>query len=150
MGDHSTMMMGDHNSMGSHGSEHHETTTESMAGPGSAKKCDFSNVVEGADKQMYTFAGLKTDEEGILKLVFDPSAQVKVKLDGQDTQFDCVNGECKSKTAVPAGTYTVMVENMFRGDDGTIPAMFESEKWTSLPLIKTYHVGDKNYCEGMI
>ena len=149
MGDHSTMM-GDHNSMGSHGSEHHETTTESMAGPGSAKKCDFSNVVEGADKQMYTFAGLKTDEEGILKLVFDPSAQAKVKLDGQDTQFDCVNGECKSKTPVPAGTYTVMVSYIFRNDDGTIEPMFESGKWTSLPLIKTYHVGDKNYCEGMI
>ena len=150
MGDHSTMT-GDHNSMGSHGSEHHETTTESMAGPGSAKKCDFSNVVEGADKQMYTFAGLKTDEEGILKIVFDPSAQVKVKLDGQDTEFpECKNGECKSKTPVPAGTYTVMVSYIFRNDDGTIDSMFESGKWTSLPLIKTYHVDDKNYCEGNI
>ena len=121
----------------------------SMAGHGSAK-CDFSNVISGVDNQMYTFAGLKTDEEGILKLVFDPSADnIKVKLDGQDTEFPaCTNGECPSKTPVPAGTYTVMVENIFRGDDGTIPAGFD--RWTTLPLIKTYHVGDKNYCEGKI
>jgi hypothetical protein len=123
--------MGDHNSM-DHGNA----------------KCDFSSI-NSVDDQFYKFDGIKTDEEGILKFVFvDPSATVKLSLEGQNTQFDCVNEECKANNAVPAGTYTVEVQYLYRDEDGTIPQMFEDGKWTTAPLIKTYHVGDKNYCEG--
>ena len=126
----------DHGSMGGH--EDH----------GDAN-CDFSNI-DNVDDQFYKLAGIRTDEEGILKFVFvDPSASVKLSLEGQDFEFDaCVDGVCPTKNPVPAGTYTVEVQYMFREEDGTIPQMFEDGKWTSPPLIKTYHVDDKNYCEG--
>ena len=46
---------------------------------------------------------------------------------------------------------TVEVKNGFYGDDGTFSnGMFEGEKWDTIPLIKTYFVDDKNYCEGEI
>jgi hypothetical protein len=110
--------------------------------------CDFSNI-NTVDDQFYKFAGIKTDEEGILKFVFvDPMASVMVSLEGEDTEFDvCENGECPSKTPVPAGTYTVEVQYFYRNEDGTIDPIFEDGKWTTAPLIKTYHVGDKNYCD---
>ena len=119
-----------------------------MGGYGDAK-CDFSNI-ENVDDQFYKLAGIRTDEEGILKFVFvDPSASVKLSLEGQDFEFDaCVDGVCPTKNPVPAGIYTVEVQYMFREEDGTIPQQFEDGKWTSPPLIKTYHVDDKNYCEG--
>merc|ERR1712130_502288 len=137
-------------------SEDHETGNmitidsdghESMGGHGDAK-CDFSNI-ENVDDQFYKLAGIRTDEEGILKFVFvDPSASVKLSLEGQDFEFDaCVDGVCPTKNPVPAGIYTVEVQYMFREEDGTIPQQFEDGKWTSPPLIKTYHVDDKNYCE---
>ena len=112
-------------------------------------KCDFSNI-DSVDDQFYNYAGIKTDEEGILKFVFyDSNAAVKLSLKGEKTEFDaCVNGECPTKTPVPAGTYTVEVQYIFRNEDGTIDPMFEDGKWTSPPFIKTYHVDDKNYCEG--
>ena len=110
--------------------------------------CDFSNI-NSVDDQFYKFAGIKTDEEGILKFVFvDPMASVMVSLEGEDTEFEvCENGECPSKTPVPAGTYTVEVQYFYRNEDGTIDQIWEDGKWTTAPLIKTYHVGDKNYCD---
>ena len=121
---------------------------ESMAGQGDGK-CDFSNI-DRVDDQFYKLEGIKTEEEGILKFVFvDRDPRVKLSLEGEGIEFDtCVNGECPSKTPVPAGTYTVEVQYIFRNEDGTIDPLFEADKWTSAPLIKTYHVDDRNYCEG--
>merc|ERR1719500_1702997 len=124
----------DHESMGSH---------DSMESHGDAN-CDFSNI-DSVDDQFYKFAGIKIDEEGILKFVFvDPLASVMVRLEGEETEFDvCENGECLSKTPVPADTYTVEVQYFYRNEDGTIDPIWENGKWTTAPLIKTYHVGDK-------
>merc|ERR1719430_2227528 len=91
---------------GGHDYDNHE----SMGSHGDAK-CDFSNI-DSVDDQFYNYAGIKTDEEGILKFVFyDSNAAVKLSLKEEKTEFDaCVNGECPTKTPVPAGTYTVEVQ----------------------------------------
>ena len=124
----------------SQGSEDHE----SMEGHGNAK-CDFTENLE-ANGQSYTVENIKTDEAGRWTLVFDKSQILYVTVDGAalDT-WSCTNPvegetECKSKeTEYPAGTYTLKVSS-----DSQFP-------WgESVPLIKTFKVGDKDQCEGEI
>merc|ERR1712181_145797 len=123
---------------GSHGSEDHG----SMEGHGNAK-CDFTENLE-ANGQSYTVENIKTDEAGRWTLVFDKSQILYVTVDGAALNtWGCTNPvegetECKSKeTEYPAGTYTLKVSS-----DSQFP-------WgESVPLIKTFKVGDMDQCEG--
>ena len=132
------------------------TTTEGSMGShdneeGGKVECDFSDI-DNVDGQLYTIANVRTNEDGILKFEFDENVMVNVRLvDEPDITFECKNGICTSNGVVVAGTWTVEVKNGFYGEDGTFSdGMFDDEKWDTLPLIKTYFVDDKNYCEGEI
>merc|ERR1719234_664169 len=136
----------------SHGSENHESTAaggmeghgsedhESMEGHGNAK-CTFTENIE-ANGQSYTIETIKTDEAGIWKFVFDKNDMMAIDIVGVPNQlWLCVgNGgenECTLDKVTPAGTYTVK----FSSVDGMTP-------WgASVPLIKTFKVGDKDQCE---
>ena len=138
-----------------HGSGDHETTTTTIGShdnhEGGKVECDFSNVND-VDGQLYTIDDVETNEAGILKFEFDQNVMINVSLvEEPDITFDCTNGICKSNVAVGAGDWTVEVKNSFYGDDGTFSnGMFYYEMWDTLPLIKTYFVDDKNYCEGEV
>merc|ERR1712172_207658 len=127
----------------SHGSENHESTAGSMEGHGGNAKCDFTENLE-ANGQSYTVENIKTDEAGSWTFVFDKSQILYVTLVGAAVNtWSCTNPvegetECKSKeTEYPAGTYTLKVSS-----DSQFP-------WgESVPLIKTFKVGDKDQCEG--
>merc|ERR1712192_252625 len=142
----------------SHGSEDHESTAaggmeghgnedhESMEGHGNAK-CTFTENIE-ANGQSYTIETIKTDEAGIWKFVFDKNDMMAIDIVGGANQnWLCVGtgvgvgaeNECTNGNIVtPAGTYTVK----FSSVDGMTP-------WgASVPLIKTFKVGDKDQCEG--
>merc|ERR1719285_1656431 len=127
----------------SHGSEDHESTAGSMEGHGNAK-CDFTENM-AADGSSYTVENIKTDEAGSWTIVFDKAQMLDITVEGVASEsWSCNNGavegetECKSgATEYPAGTYTVKISS-----DPDSP-------WgNSVPLIKTYKVGDKDYCEG--
>merc|ERR1712181_172558 len=138
---HGTTSMGGHGD--SHGSENHESTAGSMEGHGGNAKCTFTENVE-ANGQSYTVEDIKTDEAGIWKFVFDKNDMMAIEIVGGPASQNwlCVgNGgenECTLDKVTPAGTYTVK----FSSVDGMTP-------WgTSVPLIKTFKVGDKDQCEG--
>jgi len=141
----------------SHGSENHESTAaggmeghgsedhEGMEGHGNAK-CTFTENVE-ANGQSYTIETIKTAEAGIWKFVFDKNEMMAIDIVGGANQnWLCVGvgvgvgaeNECTNGNIVtPAGTYTVK----FSSVDGMTP-------WgASVPLIKTFKVGDKDQCE---
>ena len=98
---------------------------------------------------MYSIT-IETAEEGTLTIeMVDPSALVKVSLEGLDIEFlDGINGKHPTKTVVPAGIHTLNVAYLYRNSDGTIDNMWEDDKWKMQPLIKTFYVGDKDYCAG--
>jgi len=125
--------------MGSHENEEGETA-----------ECDFSDI-DNIDGQLYTIQNVQTNEDGILKFEFNNNnVLIEVRLvDEPRITFDCANEVCTSNDVVEAGSWTVEVKNGFYGDDGTFAnGMFDSAKWDTIPLIKTYFVDDKNYCEG--
>jgi len=136
---HGTTSMGGHGD--SHGSEDHESTAGSMEGHGNAK-CDFTDIM-AADGSSYTVENIKTDEAGSWTLVFDKAQIFDITVEGVAVNsWDCTNPvegetECKSgNTEYPAGTYTVKISS-----DPDFP-------WgESVPLIKAFKVGDKDYCE---
>ena len=109
---------------------------------------DFYKV-HRVDNQMYSIT-IETAEEGTLTIeMVDPSALVKVSLEGLDIEFlDGINGKHPTKTMVPAGIHTLNVAYLYRNSDGTIDNMWEDNKWKMQPLIKTFYVGDKDYCAG--
>merc|ERR1712087_68622 len=125
----------------SHGSEDHESTAGSMEGHGNAK-CDFTDIM-AADGSSYTVENIKTDEAGSWTLVFDKAQIFDITVEGVAVNsWDCTNPvegetECKSgNTEYPVGTYTVKISS-----DPDFP-------WgESVPLIKAFKVGDKDYCE---
>merc|ERR1719234_3027468 len=135
------------------GSGDQESTDESMGSQdnheGEGKvECDFSDVND-VDGQLYTISDIQTNKEGIFKFEFDQNVMITIRLmEAPDITFDCTNGICTSNVAVNAGYWTVEVKHGFYGDPGFSSGMFDSAKWDSLPLIKTYFVDDKNYCEG--
>ena len=128
----------------SHGSEDHESTAGSMEGHGNAK-CDFTDIM-AADGSSYTVENIKTDEAGSWTIVFDKAQIFDITVEGvASSTWDCTNPvegetECKSgNTEYPAGIYTVKISS-----DPDFP-------WgESVPLIKAFKVGDKDYCEGEI
>ena len=126
----------------SHGSEDHESTAGSMEGHGNAK-CDFTDIM-AADGSSYTVENIKTDEAGSWTIVFDKAQIFDITVEGVASEsWGCNNEgetECKSgNTEYPAGTYTVKISS-----DPDSP-------WgESVPLIKAFKVGDKDYCEGEI
>jgi len=125
----------------SHDSEDHESTAGSMEGHGNAK-CDFTDIM-AADGSSYTVENIKTDEAGSWTIVFDKAQIFDITVEGVAVNsWDCTNPvegetECKSgSTEYPAGTYTVKISS-----DPDFP-------WgESVPLIKAFKVGDKDYCE---
>merc|ERR1712055_675358 len=138
-----------------HGSGNEETTEEGNMGSheneeGEKAECDFSDI-DNIDGQLYTIQNVQTNEDGILKFEFNNNnVLIEVRLvDEPRITFDCANEVCTSNDVVEAGSWTVEVKNGFYGDDGTFAnGMFDSAKWDTIPLIKTYFVDDKNYCEG--
>jgi len=116
---------------------------------GEKAECDFSDI-DNIDGQLYTIQNVQTNEDGILKFEFNNNVPITVRLvDEPDITFVCENEVCTSNDVVEAGSWTVEVKNGFYGDDGTFSnGMFDSAKWDTIPLIKTYFVDDKNYCEG--
>jgi len=116
---------------------------------GEKAECDFSDI-DNIDGQLYTIQNVQTNEDGILKFEFNNNVPIEVRLvDEPRITFDCANEVCTSNDVVEAGSWTVEVKNGFYGDDGTFSnGMFDGEKWDTIPLIKTYFVDDKNYCEG--
>merc|ERR1711971_1341131 len=139
---HGTTSMGGHGD--THGSENHESTAAGgMEGHGGNAKCEFTENIE-ANGQSYTVENIKTDEAGIWKFVFDQDKMMAIDIVGANSNSNwlCVgNGgenECTMDKVTPAGTYTVK----FSSVDGMTP-------WgASVPLIKTFKVGDKDQCEG--
>merc|ERR1711990_850627 len=138
-----------------HGSGNEETIEEGNMGSheneeGEKAECDFSDI-DNIDGQLYTIQNVQTNEDGILKFEFNNNnVLIEVRLvDEPRITFDCANEVCTSNDVVEAGSWTVEVKNGFYGDDGTFAnGMFDSAKWDTIPLIKTYFVDDKNYCEG--
>ena len=122
-----------------------------MGGHGSAK-CSFTENMD-ANNQRYTIDNIKTDEEGVWKFVFDKNAMMEFNIVGANApasqSFKCESkdGEtttkCTSKAPIPAGTYTIEVKSPTQ----TGPVDFS---WESTPMLTTYFVGDKDYCEGWI
>ena len=111
-----------------------DTTTESTIHAGS--NCDFTDILN-VDGQQYT-TEVHTSEAGILKFEFDKNLPLEVSLVGeQGVAFNCINEMCTSNGPVDPGTWTITAKNTFP----------EDEPWDIPPLIKTYYVGDKNYCE---
>merc|ERR1719180_768872 len=119
------------------------STGDSMEGHGNAK-CTFTENIE-ANGQSYTIENIKTTEAGIWKFVFDKNEMMAIDIVGgpANQNWLCVgNGgenECTmgNGQVTPAGTYTVK----FSSVDGMTP-------WgASVPLIKTFKVGDKVQCE---
>jgi len=130
--------MGSHED--SHGSENHESTAGSMEGHGNAK-CKFTENVD-ANGQSYTVENIKTDEAGIWKFVFDQNVMMLIDIVGATSgAWSCVaiggETECTNKDIVtPASTYTVKFSSQ------------DFAPWgESVPLIKTFKVGDKDQCE---
>merc|ERR1712192_181472 len=128
---HGTTSMGGHGD--SHGSENHERTAAGgMEGHGNAK-CEFTENVE-ANGQSYTVENIKTEEAGIWMFVFDKNDMMAIEIVGgpANTNWLCVGNGGETE-----GTYTVK----FSSVDGMTP-------WgASVPLIKTFKVGDKDQCE---
>ena len=118
---------------------------------GEKVECDFSDVND-VDDQLYTISDIQTIEDGILKFEFDQNAMITIRLmEEPGITFDCTNGYCTSNVAVGAGNWTVEVKNGFYGDNETFSGGIyppDILRWDTLPLIKTYFVDDKNYCEG--
>jgi len=117
-----------------------DTTTASTVGHNDHEEgnCDFTDIVD-VDGQHYTTAGIRTNEDGILKFEFDKNVPLEVSLvEEPSITFNCINEICTSNDPVDAGTWTISVKNTFPEDD----------PWDVPPLIKTYFVDDKNYCEG--
>ena len=117
-----------------------DTTTASTIGHTDHEggNCDFTDIVD-VDGQHYTTAGIRTNEDGILKFEFDKNVPLEVSLmEVPDITFNCINEICTSNDPVDAGTWTISVKNTFPEDD----------PWDVPPLIKTYFVDDKNYCGG--
>ena len=132
----------------SHGSENHESTAGSMEGHGNAK-CFTENVDNTG--QSYTLENIKTSEAGSWEFVFDKNVFFYTNID--ITVFDdwicndLVEGEIKctsGQTEYPAGTYTVKFSSYPCTTSDTYTP------WAIRPLIKTFKVGDKDYCEGEI
>ena len=138
---------------GTHGSDHHGSTSAAgMGGHGSAK-CSFKENMD-ANNQRYTIDNIKTDEEGVWKFVFDKDAMIEFNIVGanapasqsftctqKQTTTECTSGA--SNPPIPAGTYTIEVKSPTQ----TGPVDFS---WESTPMLTTYFVGDKDYCEGEI
>ena len=98
-------------------------------------KCDFTDIVD-VDGQQYTTSDIRTNEDGILKFEFDKNLPIEVGLvEEPSITFNCINEICTSNDPVDAGTWTIKVKNT------------DDDPWAAPPLIKTYHVDDKNYCE---
>jgi len=136
---HGTTSMGGHGD--SHGSEDHQSTAGSMEGHGNAK-CDFTDNM-AADGSSYTVENIKTDDAGSWTFVFDKAQMLDITVEGVDMNvWSCnnwVEGETECESGAieyPAGTYTVKISS-----DPNFP-------WgESVPLIKAFKVGDKDYCE---
>jgi len=114
------------------------TTTDSIVGGhNDHHNCDFTDIVD-VDGQHYTAAGIRTNEDGILKFEFDKNLPLEVSLmEDPRITFNCINEICTSNDPVDAGTWTISVKNTFPVDD----------PWDVPPLIKTYYVDNENYCE---
>ena len=116
-----------------------EATTEKMEGHDNhdGEKCDFTDIV-AEDGQQYTTADIRTNEDGILKFEFDKNLPLEVSLvEEPSITFNCENEICTSNNPVDAGSWTIRVKN----------TSLEDDPWDAPPLIKTYYVDDKNYCE---
>ena len=123
-----------------------------MEGHGNAK-CFTENVDNVG--QSYTIENIKTTEAGSWEFVFDQNVYSYTLIgitvlddwscnDLVDGEIKCTNGQ----TEYPAGTYNVK----FSSDTcmaGT-PGSYTPWAVGSRPLIKTFKVGDKDYCEGEI
>ena len=101
-----------------------------------------------ADNTSFTISDIKTNETGIWKVIFDQNTEIyfdiwdTAVLSCSSSPCTCpVTTECVSGVEVEAGTYTV--EGSSVGDPGPVP-------WEILPLIKTFLVGNKFFCEGEI
>jgi len=111
-----------------------ETTTVSMEGHNN--NCDFTDILT-VDGQEYT-TDVHTSEAGVLKFEFDKNLPLEVSLvEEPSIVFNCINEICTSNDPVDAGTWRITVKNTFP----------EEQPWNVPPLIKTYYVDDKNYCE---
>ena len=124
-----------------------------MEGHGNAK-CDFTANM-AADGLSYTVKDIKTDEAGSWTIVFDkaqtppspaPYLYISISTFGESKYWMCNNDQVEGETecysslsSYPAGTYTINVSS-----DPLSP-------WgESVPLIKAFKVGDKDYCGGEI
>ena len=118
-----------------------------MEGHGNAK-CFTENVDNVG--QSYTIENIKTTEAGSWEFVFDKNVYSYTLIGITVLDYwSCNNpaeGEIKcttGQTEYPAGTYNVKFSSDICDSDTYTP-------WAIRPLIKTFKVGDKDYCEGEI
>ena len=107
-------------------------------------ECYTENV--NTNGQSYTIENIKTNEAGSWKFVFDIYEDTQIKINVFDS-WSCNNlveseTKCTSgQTEYTAGPYTVEFSS-----DADFPWRVPKGR----PTIKTFKVGDKDYCEGEI